>query len=1596
MKLNPGERLAGTGPPHQPGGYVVTSVVAETPHYGLYAGKKIFYNFDFTNKRLRETDEAEWLDVYLRTIRYPILDDAGYVRTRRAQARAEVRGVLHSRFSNLWPEPIDLLEVVNGHDAFPMPSASMAEESLGATEPIVVLARPHGQPLSAWRQNNVPIASVLSALAEILDFLRQAHAEGLVLPALHPGAFLVDSSHRVHYLGADPSLARDNGAAADGIHVVSQERSILTFTAPELFSEGTTPDCRCDLYSWGVLAYFLLSGQTPAQVGQHAERDKVQPVEFDFPRLENALGDIPASLCGEWAQQLGIASQALLARWPANFMHLFRDLLHPDPARRPASVEELLRWIDTPPPPPVNAILAVMVGPGEAKISFDLTGCDDKLDLVVRRGVSQPPRSPHEGTLLEQGPAHTAVLDPAVPLTPATVYYTAFMRRADSTGPLHSAGASCELLAATPSSLRQFAEAEARARESDSAFPPRLALCIQALDPVFVAEAFLASAVIRVRTWGLAALGQVFSRQPDAGLAENLLWEALRDQAPALQLEAARHLLAARNSTTDEFVIRIARAMARGDLDGALEWVIHLQQVGLDAEQARRLGDLLESERPLACPECQVQVPKRDRVGHLRTAHGYIEVAGSWMPRPAALERLWSQVLQDGAAEAHEQLLSILRITEQGVAQYVRCVEEELSRREHIFAAAGVNDLKVQVRMLAPYLKLLEQSPQMRSYLPEFLRSSHSMVLALGREAASAILTAELLGSPGQPRALRSALSRIAPNMLDEAILLCRRLSEAGIDVEAAAGCLKILERERLTACSECAAPVRIGDLETHLRRAHGIFEFRGQRGPYRQTRALVLDAVFGPPADIEAWQTLSDLARDRYGHEADKHVVTWICQRLIQLRRRRRAAAMAALAGLLAGDEAAGRLLPLLVRRWTEPAVRILARLLALEIVSCRPGAVAPEVIVMVMPLLSARELPNLARLRAAEALLKTTGKSGAKATEVLLAFVGQAGKLRAIDKLRQLEKRVGQAPAIDLLCARLEDQVRMDCPSCGAQLRRIDMVRHLWEGHRLILEGRRVREPWRVIEDWVVDYRLEKDPVLLERCRDLARKMDDQRGLERLQRLLLRHGVEDPEALRKYLQSAREQEAAVCPHCFELTPFPQSTPPVLLTLSDEILQGHGFRLQLTREGLFSKFVVERPDEHNAESAPLSGGFTWLGRFLLLAAPLTLLPFALLLWAFGLGWPLVLALTVTLGVGFVLLGVFLSLWPSSLPGRDRLIDAAWTKVVPSLAEAEWTEQGGAFLGGLARSSLGRGRAAKREGMVKLALTFLESTRLQTPRILPLLAALHRLAAEDQAQLGEDGVTYLAEQAARTFHDGLPLAFTEVLLGDLFGEASESAHASWSRGRLRRLQALLIERAIASGLEAADLVEMARVAPTFGAALGCNDLDRLAKMRLVWSMCGDQPWRRLGATATVFDLAHDVEEGEVALEAQADLLLVSRQSGVVVGSDGVWFKDACFTTLPRQVEVISRRLYNEDGFDLIAGQHRFWFAQDPTDLADQLQQWLLFYFRDFAPKLAGEKQGSVTEAGRRLFASNVLSCPRCRREFVPGVGRLGLQSLAVL
>ena len=131
---------------------------------------------------------------------------------------------------------------------------------------------------------------------------------------------------------------------------------------------------------------------------------------------------------------------------------------------------------------------------------------------------------------------------------------------------------------------------------------------------------------------------------------------------------------------------------------------------------------------------------------------------------------------------------------------------------------------------------------------------------------------------------------------------------------------------------------------------------------------------------------------------------------------------------------------------------------------------------------LLSDRRLPVAGQFAALAALMRSAGPDSPIAAQALRKLVGGIGKVRAVERLRRFERRYGKTPAVDALCADLERRMRLRCPRCSKQLRRPAMVRHLWERHHLILDGRRVREPWSVIEDWIAEYHDTRDRDLLE----------------------------------------------------------------------------------------------------------------------------------------------------------------------------------------------------------------------------------------------------------------------------------------------------------------------------------------------------------------------------------------------------------------------------------------------------------------------------------------------------------------------------------
>ncbi|WP_058185246.1 bifunctional serine/threonine-protein kinase/formylglycine-generating enzyme family protein [Terracidiphilus gabretensis] len=125
----------------------------------------------------------------------------------------------------------------------------------------IVMELVHGETLSNRLRSRGPldIYTASQIVLEVLDALREAHAQGVVHRDLKPGNIMVNSRGHAKVLDfglarilqADPSATQTQGIAGTPMYM-SPEQAL-----------GTPVDARTDLWSLGVIFYETLTGQPP-------------------------------------------------------------------------------------------------------------------------------------------------------------------------------------------------------------------------------------------------------------------------------------------------------------------------------------------------------------------------------------------------------------------------------------------------------------------------------------------------------------------------------------------------------------------------------------------------------------------------------------------------------------------------------------------------------------------------------------------------------------------------------------------------------------------------------------------------------------------------------------------------------------------------------------------------------------------------------------------------------------------------------------------------------------------------------------------------------------------------------------------------------------------------------------------------------------------------------------------------------------------------------------------------------------------------------------------------------------------------------------
>lgn len=792
---------------------------------------------------------------------------------------------------------------------------------------------------------------------------------------------------------------------------------------------------------------------------------------------------------------------------------------------------------------------------------------------------------------------------------------------------------------------------------------------------------------------------------------------------------------------------------------------------------------------------------------------------------------------------------------------------------------------------------------------------------------------------------------------------------------------------EALLVCPECRISFSPSVFETHLRQVHRIYQFRGVRRSFNDTFAALLDALLAERSDADAWRTLTALAQEDYGARADAFLAGTLGQLLTRVAVERRAALLDSLGAVIGRSGATGLAVTL------ASDAEILACQLALAVMANLPQPLDSALVPPLRGLLLDRRLSPEAQFGALAAVLRTVGADSPLAAELLQTLVSGLGKAKSIERLRRFEQRAGKSTALDALCEKLEDRLRMSCPRCATQLRRPEMIEHLWNEHRLVLDGRRVREPWPLIEEWVELYRERQELELLDRARTLVQRLDPDEGPRRFHRLLLARGIADEEARRSLLEEAAEEHAACCPWCYGLVPMAREVPALRLNVYRGRLSAGGYRVEVSEGRLLTSLEIVTPRTRLYEGRELGQLWTRRGAMFVFVGPLILLALA---WAFG---PIVLGIKPLLPVLVLLLlalavhVVTRRLWRPRVPASGRARNYAWTLLAPRLHADGYRIDDSAFLAGLSLLSGEDGYAPLRASLLPDLVKRTENALLMGLAPPGHLAALRRLTIEDAVARGADPVPLVVDLLARCFEGRLSLQFAEHLLA---GWQSRW----WTIGDRIRLRVLLCDRAFEAGFEVRNLLDAGQTAPALGALLGTDNIANLAALRLLWSLRPTRPWDRCGDPLTVFDLAADPKQADL-LGRFPDLLLWQAEPDWVVAAPGVTdpkpahilfcvrgvlLQGVLFTETPRIVEVNARWRYN----DLVIGEQRF-RSTGPLDLlALRMERWFRYVFSEFLPSLRQVEKWKAPDRMAILRAWGAVACPECRRQLLPRVAQVGI------
>lgn len=626
-------------------------------------------------------------------------------------------------------------------------------------------------------------------------------------------------------------------------------------------------------------------------------------------------------------------------------------------------------------------------------------------------------------------------------------------------------------------------------------------------------------------------------------------------------------------------------------------------------------------------------------------------------------------------------------------------------------------------------------------------------------------------------------------------------------------------------------------------------------------------------------------------------------------------------------------------------------------------PRAQRPPLLLQLLPLLGDSRLPEPVRIAAAARALRLVPDRERPVRRIARALTTNLSPSRALDRLRQLQHQIEKCEALDVLIDRREQRVKLACPRCRIRLTRVEMIKHLWHEHGLMLAQGKTRTTARFIEELEEKHRNTSDGESLERVVELG-------GIAGLRKWLA--GDAPIEDVTPLVVAAGEHGAGLCPGCFaELPAAVLALPPPLLLMNGR-LAGDGYAIQVGGNAWFHTLRVTTPATATSVSRR---SFSPRAMATFAAAAVLMLV-------------LLVARSIPVAVAGILLGlgVYLIVRGWRAPAdrvEDRAVDAAWERFAPKLADRPQTAR---FLTRLCLASTGYGDPEARAGLLNAISRRAADKVQESDAELQLLAAARMLQVEDQSDFGRDVVAGVAALAADGFGGSLAADYAEFVVGCYLARPREP-------GELARLRMLLLGAAFDAGLVPRDLLDIWAGAPNLARAMAVEPSHRLGFLHGVWRARAERPWEAVAPAETVFDLARTAPPTAMrVLSRFPDLLLFHRPEPrveeaigpILVCSRGVSVAGHLVADPDAKIEL------KGDGQELIFGRHRVEVTRPlPGDLPALLTKWLRFRAEVLVPFIDGYLAPGSSMVARRALGPFCRRCHGCGTISAVATGAVG-------